>query len=257
MGLDRVIRGRQPRPRRLCVYGVHGVGKSSLGASAPKPIFIQTEDGLGDVDCDKFPLATSFEDVMDAITELYEDASHCYSSVVLDSLDWAERLIHPVVCRDRGVENIEDIGFAKGYVYALDRWREILDGLDALRLERGMTVILLAHAKVEKFANPETESYDRMVPRLNKHASALIQEWCDEVLFATYRVHVKQTDEGFGRKGTKGIGSGERVLRTTERPAHAAKNRLGLPDELPLSWDAYAEYLPPAAHVPVAESPAA
>ena len=76
---------------------------------------------------------------------------------------------------------------------------------------------------------------------MHKLASALIQEWCDEVLFAGYRVHTKETDEGFGRKGTKGVGTGERILRTCERPAHVAKSRLNLPSELPLDWQEYAE----------------
>ena len=107
-----------------------------------------------------------------------------------------------------------------------------------------MTVILIAHAKIERFENPETESYDRYVPRLHKYARAVVQEWCDEVLFATYKVYTKVTDEGFNRKKAKGMGSGERVIRTTERPAHLAKNRLNLPDELPLDWPAYAQYIP-------------
>lgn len=80
------------------------------------------------------------------------------------------------------VENIEDFGFARGYTYALDYWKEILDGLNALRNERGMMVVLIAHAKIERFENPETDAYDRDRPRLNKHASALVQEWSDEVL---------------------------------------------------------------------------
>ena len=146
--------------------------------------------------------------------------------------------------------------YAKGYVFALDAWREVLAGLDALRSERGMQVILIAHAAVEKFANPETETYDRYAPRLNKHASALVQEWCDEVLFATYRVLTKSTDEGFNRKRIQGVGSGERVLKATERPAHVAKNRLGLPDELPLDFRAYAACRDGETAQPVSESPA-
>ena len=42
----------------------------------------------------------------------------------------------------------------------------------------------------------------------------------------------------------QGIGSGERILRTTERPSHLAKNRLALPDELPLSWPEFAKHIP-------------
>jgi hypothetical protein len=157
-------------------------------------------------------------------------------------MDWLERLIHAEVCQKRSVESIEDIGYGKGYVFALPFWREVLAGLDALRNERGMEVILVAHAQIEKFANPETETYDRYVPRLQKLASALVQEWCDEVLFATYRVHTRTATEGFDRKRVQAIGTGERILRTTERPAHVAKNRLALPDEIPLDHRVYAAY---------------
>jgi hypothetical protein len=116
--------------------------------------------------------------------------------------------------------------------------------LTALRDERGMAIVLLAHAKVERFENPETESFDRYAPRLHKTARDMVIEWCDEVLFANYKVFTKATDEGFNRTRVQGVGSGERILRTSERPSHLAKNRLGLPDELPLSWDALAEHLP-------------
>lgn len=118
----------------------------------------------------------------------------------------------------------------------------MLDGLDALRNERGMQIILIAHAQIERYANPETDTYYRYSPRLHRLASALVQEWCDEVLFASYRVHTKVTKEGFDRRRVQGIGTDERILRTSERPAHVAKNRLGLPDELPLDYRVYAAF---------------
>ena len=240
--LEQVQTGRRPAPRRVMLYGAHGIGKSTFAAMAPRPIFLQTEDGLGEIDCDRFPLAQSFADGMQALAGLYT-AEHPYRTLVADSLDWLERLIHADVCRQRSVENIEDIGYSKGYTFALTQWREFLTGLDALRNERNMTIVLIAHARIERFENPETETYDRYVPRLHKHTSAVIQAWCDEVLFATYKVHTKVTDEGFGRKKAKGIGTGERILRTAERPAHVAKNRLNLPDELPLDWNEYARHI--------------
>jgi len=239
--LSSIQRGRAQLPRRVLMYGVHGVGKSTFGAMAEKPIFIQTEEGINDLEADRFPVAASYGDVLESLSALYSE-EHEYQTVVIDSLDWLERLIWSEICAKRGVESIEDIGYAKGYVFALTQWREVLSGLDALRSERGMQVILIAHARIEKFDNPETESYDRYVPRLNKHASALVQEWCDEVLFATYRVHTKQSDEGFNRKRTQGIGTGERIVRTAERPAHVAKNRLNLPDEFPLDYRIYAAF---------------
>jgi hypothetical protein len=241
--LEHIHRGKRRAPRRVLIYGTHGIGKSTFGACSNSPIFIPTEDGLGEIDCDKFPFCGSYPAVVQALSALYSE-DHGYRTVAVDSLDWLERLIWAEVCRERGVENIEDIGYAKGYTFALNHWREFLAGLEALRGERAMQVVLIAHAKIERFENPETDSYDRYSPRLHKLASHLIQEWCDEVLFATYRVHTRQTDEGFNRKKSKGLGTGERILRTTERPSHVAKNRLNLPDELPLDWAAYAKHFP-------------
>ncbi len=241
--LEQIQSGPKLAPRRVMLYGTHGIGKSTFASCAPNPIFIQTEDGLGEIECDKFPLTTSFDEAMTALSELYAE-QHPYRTVVVDSLDWLERLIWEQVCNTRNVESIEDIGYAKGYTFALNHWRDFLEGLTALRRDKEMTVILLAHAKIERFENPETESYDRYTPRLHKLASAVVQEWCDEVLFATYKVHTKQTEEGFNKKRAQGIGSGERIVRTTERPAHVAKNRLDLPDELPLIWDEYAKFMP-------------
>ena len=240
--LDKIETGMQQAPRRVMVYGVHGIGKSTFGSMARSPIFIQTEDGLGTIDCHRFPLAKDFGDVMVALADLYTE-DHSYETLVIDSLDWLERLIYADVCRERGVDAIEDIGFAKGYSFALTQWRQVLDGLDGLRRDRGMAVVLLAHAKIERFENPETDTYDRFVPRLHKHASALVQEWSDEVLFACYKVHTKVTDEGFGRQKARGLGTGERIMRTAERPAHVAKYRLNLPEDLPLDWNAYAQFL--------------
>jgi hypothetical protein len=102
-----------------------------------------------------------------------------------------------------------------------------------------MTIVLIAHAKIEKFENPETVPYDRYSPRLHKLASALVQEWCDEVLFATYRVHTIKVADGFDKAKHNGVGTGERIIRTTERPSHVAKNRLNMPDEIQLDWREY------------------
>jgi hypothetical protein len=211
---------------------------------APNPIFIQTEDGLDDIDCASLPMAHSFHEVMTSIGELYTEP-HEYKTVVIDSLDFLERLIWEHTCQDRGKESIEDFGYGKGYVYAVDHWKQLLVGLDALRNDRNMMIILIAHAKIERFENPETEPYDRYSPKLHKHASALIQEWADEVLFMNYKVHTTTSEEGFGKKRTKAIGVGERIIRTTERPSHLAKNRLGLPDELPLNWNDYESFINP------------
>ena len=246
--LSQIQRGRAPMPPRILLYGVEGVGKSTWGSQAPKPIFVQTEDGLAQIDCEKFPLAKSFEEVQQALTELHVQ-QHDYETVAIDSLDWTERLIWDAVCKEYGVKSIEKVdgGYAKGYTHALTYWRQIVDLLNALRNDKGMAVICIAHAKVEKFEDPESAAYDRYSPRLHKHAAALICEWSDAVLFATRKFRTQTEDAGFGRKRTTanpiGKDGGERVLRCVGGPSCIAKNRFGIAEELPLSWAVFVQAL--------------
>ena len=242
--LSKIQTGRSKKPPRALVYGTPGVGKSTLAAAAPSPIFIQTEDGLDEINCQRFPMAESYEDVVAQLRELATE-QHDFETVVIDSADWLERLIFARVCSDFGVSNIEkaDGGFARGYTHAVDRWREVLSLLDRLRNQSNMIVILIAHAKVEKFEDPEASPYDRYSPRLHKHAAALITEWCDAVLFATRKIRTKTDDAGFNRKRTIataiGKDGGDRVLRSVGGPSCVAKNRYGITEELPLEWAAF------------------
>lgn len=240
--LSRVTTGKTVRPRRVLVYGVGGIGKSTFGSCAPSPIFLPLEDGLDDIDAAKLPLCTDYAMVCAALDELYT-ADHPYKTLVVDSLDWLERLIWDEVCRTqlRPVPTIEDIGYGRGYTFAMSQWRDILGGFDALRRDRGMFIVCIAHSKIEKFANPEGDAYDRYSPKLHKLASGLVIEWADEVLFARHKELVVTATEG-QKVRARGVGTGQRVMTTTGRPAAFAKNRLDLPEEIELSWSAYASH---------------
>jgi len=245
--LDLIQRGRQRQPPRLVVYGPEGIGKSSFGAGSPNPIFLPLEDGLGEIDCARFPLARSYDEFLQYLGTVIS-GDHDFQTVVIDTLDWLEKLIWANVCRRFQVAHIEkaDGGYARGYNHALTEWKEVLEGLDLCRA-RGMAVVLLAHAKVERFEDPETQAYDRYTLRLHKHADATIREWSDAVLFATQKFRVQTEDAGFNK--TRGIAKavgpdgGERVLRCTRSPACTAKNRYGITGEIPLSWDEFAKHL--------------
>jgi hypothetical protein len=227
MTLEKIHSGKRRRPPRLLIYGIEGVGKSTLAANAPNPIFLPTEDGLDQIECDSFPLAQSLEAVMGNLTALATE-EHGYQTVVIDSLDWLERLIFDAVCKQYGAKSIEKVdgGYGKGYVHAIGPWRQVIDALRYLREQKGMIIVFLAHSKIEKFQDPESTPFDRFSPRLNKHATALLCEWCDGILLATR--------EHGAAKGERG---GQRVLRCVGGPARIAKNRYDLPETLPLDWN--------------------
>jgi hypothetical protein len=239
--LEKVKRGRQDRPRRTLLYGVHGVGKSTFASQFPSPIFLPIEDGVSDLDVASFPIPRTITDVYGSIIEL-TSVEHDFKTLVIDSADWLERLIWKKVCEIGGKQCITDFDYGKGYGKAAEIFSELLASFDQVR-EVGMNIILIAHADIKKFANPEGDSYDRYVPKMHETCGSRAMEWADEVLFATYKTYVRQTQEGFGQHRGIGVGQGERVIRTSERPSHMAKNRLGMPDELPLNYEVYAQFL--------------
>ena len=246
--------GTMLTPPRILIYGVSGVGKTTLAASAPSPVFLLTEDGVGTLDITAFPLACSFQGVMEALDALV-DEPHDFQTLVVDSLDWLEPLIWKKVAADDGKASIEDFGYGKGYVAALDQWRAYLEKLNRLRAEKGMAIVQIAHSVIKRFDSPEAEPYDRYEIKLHAKAAALVQEHSDCVLFANYRVSTTKADVGFNKKVNRAVGSGERVLYTAERPAFLAKNRYGFPSSMEMSWAAIEGHLAAAAN-PVPETTA-
>lgn len=235
-----------PKPPRIVIYGPHGIGKNTFASSAPNSVLINIEDGQpSGMPIDSFPKATSFGEVMEAMSALYSE-EHAFETLVVDSLDWLEPLVwaetikrHNEAEPSKQWADIESAGYGKGYVATLDVWRDYLDAVNALRNDKGMAVIQTAHAEVKRFDSPETEPFDRYQIKLHKMASALVQEHADMVLFANFKTSVTKADVGM-KKVARGVGAGTRALYTEERPAFLAKNRHNLPPELPLSWDALA-----------------
>lgn len=236
----KILRGVQPGPRRVLLYGQHGCGKSTWASQAPSPIFLDLEDGINDLDCDKTEHIKSLIEVRTTLEALAGD-DYDYKTLVIDSVDWLEHLIHKQVAEDAGTKTIADVSFGKGYPAAVKYWSQIIGVLDLLRTRKRMGIVMLSHAKIERFDSPESDGYDRYAPDLHKSSSGMIQEWVDEVLFASFRVYVKKEDAGFNKQINKAIGGKERYIRTSESASAVAKNRLGLPDELPMHWSAYAD----------------
>jgi hypothetical protein len=238
MNLTDIKATRSGIPPRTLIYGPHKIGKSTFASQAPAPIFIQTEDGLDSIDSSAFPLCKTWADVMACISALYE-GDHGFQTVVLDSADWAEKLAQEQVCSDHDVKSIEKIGYGKGYSFAADIFRECLDGLGALRTQRNMGVVLLAHSEIRRFDDPMSDAYDRYQVKLSKLVGKMIQEWADVIGFAQLDTIVKSEKTKMDATRHRAVSTGDRVLRLTGGPAFDAGNRYGLPDSIPLIWSNY------------------
>lgn len=240
ISLQSIQRGGSDRSPLAVIHGPPGIGKSTFAASAPSPIFIRTEDGLGNLEVDTFPEAESIGDVMESLAALYEDG-HKYQTVVIDSLSALEPLIWKQVAKDHGKANLEDLGFGKGYIYAMDYWRDVIEACKGLA-KRGIMPVLIAHTDIVRFDSPDTDPYDRYQIKLHKRAFQYLYEQSDIIGFAAYPVHVRKQDAD-DKKG-RGVQKGQRQLTLIERPAVVAKNRYSMPETVPLMWADFAAHLP-------------
>lgn len=246
---------RNSAPPRVVIHGQQKIGKSTFAAGAYRPVFLPLEDGLSGIETNAFPLLKSYAEVQQALSELLHQP-HDFGTVVIDSTDWLEPLIWQHTCKANGWPSIEAPGYGKGYVEANNVWRDFLDKLNHLRLQRGMAVILIAHSAVKRFEAPDTESFDRYELKLQRGALGLVVEWADCILFAQEEVAIKKEKLVGDNVRSRGVSTGRRVMQTNAKPSYIAGNRYNLPDTLPLAWDALVQAMAPpqAAPQPAAQA---
>ena len=233
----KIIRGKIPCAKKVVIYGPEGIGKSTFASKFPEPVFIDTEGSTKDMDVARFETPSSWTMLMEQIRYVRSTPGVC-KTLIIDTADWAEQMCIADLCSRYGKKGIEDFGYGNGYVYAREEFGRFLNALTEV-VDTGVNVVLTAHAHLKKFEQPdEMGSYDRWELKLGKKTSSqtapLVKEWADMVLFANYKTWSVAVDE----KGTKRKAQGgARVMHTTHHPCWDAKNRYGLPDEMPFEYD--------------------
>lgn len=223
-----IVTGVEKTPIKICIYGAEGVGKTSLAAHMPEPLFIDTEGGTSRLNVRRIK-CTKWEDLISIVKEVIDTPTVC-KTLVVDTADWAESLCINFVCNKYRKVNIEDFGYGKGYTYLAEEFSEFLKLLNQL-VDVGINPVVIAHGKPRKYELPEEQGqFDRWEMKLSKQVAPLIKEWCDMLLFCNYKTFVVTTENN-----TKKAQGGKRVMYTTHNPCWDAKNRFNLPDELDLS----------------------
>jgi hypothetical protein len=225
----KIISGKQKRAQRVVLYGVESVGKTTFASQFPKPLFLDIEQGSAHLDIDRAEIKSWKE-----LTEGINFAKTTdFQTIVLDSVDWAERLGQEDLLASTKKTSIEDFGFGKGLVMVAERISRLLMQFDEL-IDAGKNVALIAHSKIARFEAPDAlAAYDRYELKLSKQSSPLVKEWADELWFMRFKTKVSTNENGKG----KGLGGKERIIQTTHSAAYDAKTRSGLPEEMPMLWE--------------------
>lgn len=221
-------------PLKVVVYGPEGIGKSTFAAQAPGALFIDTEGSTARMNVRRLPAPTSFVMIQEEIRYVISNPTVC-QTLVLDTADWAERMCRDGVCAKNSKAGLEDFGYGKGYSYVFEDFGRMLNLLDQVT-DRGINVIITAHAAMRKFEQPdESGAYDRWELKLINSQKCsvanMLKEWADMVLFANYETFVIKNED----KKNK-VSGGKRVMYTTHHPCWDAKNRFGLPEKLPFDF---------------------
>ncbi|MBS4198588.1 ATP-binding protein [Bacillus sp. FJAT-49732] len=231
-----VISGKIEKAKKVVLYGPEGIGKSSLAAQFPKPIFIDTEGSTTELNVDRLPKPTSWAMLQQQVDWVKQQVGR-FQTLVIDTIDWAEMQCAESVCAQHGKKGVEDFGYGNGYVYVKEELGRFLNKLSDV-VDVGINVVLTAHSQIVKFEQPdEMGAYDRYQLKLGKKTSSqtapLVKEWADMVLFINYKTYsVAVDDKGKKHKAQGGV----RTIFATHHPAWDAKNRHGLPDEFPLDY---------------------
>jgi hypothetical protein len=217
---------------KFCFYGPEGIGKSTLASQLPSPLFIDTEGSTDHMNVVRYPRPQSW----DALLDMVEDAGNLkIKTLVIDTADWAERLCTDALCAAKGWKGIEDAGYGKGYVYQAEAFGKLLDKLTEIA-EKGVNVGFCAHAQLRKIEAPEeTGAYDHWEMKLAKKIGPMVKEWADLLIFCNYKIMVIK---GANPMEKNKVAGGKRVMYTSHHPIWDAKNRFGLPEELPMSYEA-------------------
>lgn len=240
-------------PPIIIIHGPPGIGKTTFAAEAPNPIFLPTEESLTSLDVPRFGgeagILRSYAEVMQAL-ELLANQEHDFKTVVIDSLDWLETLVHEQVCAVNRWKSVEDPGYGKGFNVVSETIMSADTGIiPAIRFlrRRGMAIIMTAHTRIKEVKSAESDSYMKSVLKMHDKFAEKFIEASDLVLYASQPVNTTAAKAGdkTGAGPKRAVKTDRRILRAHPSPAYVSKTRFGsMPEEMDLSWASVAEHIP-------------
>lgn len=237
-------RGRVKKPLFMILYSGPGLGKTSFASTFPDPYFFDFEESTHNIDVNRHrPL--EFDEIMQDLKEIRDETEIVdFKSLIFDTIDELERLIHKQIAVDKKKDSIDDIGWQKGFGLAVNKWADFISLCREIRDKHNIHFCFLAHSNTTLKSDIENGlSYSRYSMALHRKAADYLFGQVEMVLFAKKDIALKQTaDEKVIVKDLD-----NRIIYTQLSALYDAKNRMGLPAQLPMPkkggfkvlWDAY------------------
>lgn len=214
-----IIKGKRQSPWYAILYGAPGVGKTTLAAQCPDPVFLDLERGTDLLDVSRVTLDDTT--LSGALNHLIEAD---FSTLVIDSLTALEHVHTAQMCAEKGWTTIEALDFGRSKKMWRQEFTKLITDIGRNFREAGKNVLVIAHAKVREVTDPVSQqTYDRFELDCDKDLHPQVISQVDGVFLLKQKVLVKDD---------KAIGNGTRVLLTTDKPQYVAKSRWPIPDEI-------------------------
>lgn len=236
-------------PQIITICGDAGLGKSSLAATFPKPIFIRCEDGVSRIPADirpaALPVVRSEEKLNEQLKALVHE-EHDYKTCVIDSISAADRLfVQSILAQDGKAKSINSAmgGYGAGFSALAARHMHLRQAAEAMRVKKGMNVVFIAHTEVGTMRLPDQDDFSRYSLRMT-HDKSLppYLDDVDAVGFLRQRIRL-MGDEG-ERKKALSDNTRELVMHVTA--SNVSKNAYGItePVEVKLGENPLREFIP-------------
>ncbi len=179
---------------KILIYAPSGMGKTTLAAMAPDPVFIGIDDGGRKIVNPKtgqpvlhVPGVETFGDVRAALQSSVFDAHQTANIDTTTMLQhWALPHMFATIPHEKGsrVTSIEGYGYGKGYRHLFDLMHMVLADCDRL-VRNGKNVILICQEAATAETNTAGENYLKSGPNLHHSDKASVRkdyiEWADHV----------------------------------------------------------------------------
>jgi len=225
MKLDEILKKPKKKPPVIMIYGDAGVGKSTLAATAPRPVFLDFENGLANIDGVDHAAEIKNKQQLHAVLDALISEDHDFKTVVVDTIDKAEEVLAEHVCSQHNKTSLASFGYGAGERFLEAEILSLMNKLKVIRDKHNCIIVLLAHSEVRTISQPEIDSYDRHQPRLSKRALAIVERDTDAIFNLAKKIYIDKR---------RAAGGAERILYSDATPGRLVKNRYKLPEQLPL-----------------------
>ena len=223
--------GVQDLPSKDLIYGIEGVGKTSLAATYPSPIFVDCEGSTTKLNVSRLEV-NSYGKFKEAIKLICGEQGNIFKTVVIDTTDWLESIVVSEILKEDGAQTITDkknYSFGAGDKRIEEFFRKKIIPSFEFIMKQGKNIVLVSHAHIKGIDDPIVGRYDHYTLKMGKTASAVLKEWVNNVFFMNYEVQMKKN---YGLEKDKAVGGKDVFVYTQRTPQYNAKRRDKLADKI-------------------------